>query len=93
MKEQYRQVGRSTHFHHYIYKNRTLCTFKREPTLLVGFFQINITAFSKILKKSDKRIRTETREERLAEISAKHSYLEGLVFPEMMVEVREMLEK
>lgn len=93
VKEQYRQVGRSTHFHHYIYAKKSLCTFERELTLLVEFFQLNITAFSKILKKFDKRTSTETREERLAEISAKHSYLEGLVFSEMMVEVREMLEE
>jgi len=93
IKEQYRRVGRSTHFHHYIYAKKSLCTFERELVLLVEFFRLNSTAFSKIFKKFDKRTGSCTREQQLVRMRETHPFLDGSVFSNMMKQVKEMLEE
>ena len=77
LKEEYRRVGKSQHFHSYIYAKKSLSTFSRELDLLLEFLELNQTAFSKILKKFDKRTGSSIREKKLAELRRTHGFLDG----------------
>ncbi|CAB9512673.1 Ethanolamine-phosphate cytidylyltransferase [Seminavis robusta] len=93
LKDSYRKMGESKHFHKYIYAKKSLTTFHRELALLLEFLELNKTAFSKILKKFDKKCRTSIREERLAKLAETHSFLEGDVLRELKDEVAFMVEE
>eukprot|EP00585_Thalassiosira_rotula_P012950 CAMPEP_0196131622 /NCGR_PEP_ID=MMETSP0910-20130528/1549_1 /TAXON_ID=49265 /ORGANISM="Thalassiosira rotula, Strain GSO102" /LENGTH=795 /DNA_ID=CAMNT_0041391105 /DNA_START=41 /DNA_END=2428 /DNA_ORIENTATION=- len=49
--------------------------FSRDLGLILEFLELNATAFSKIMKKYDKRTGSELREGKLTELKAEHSYL------------------
>lgn len=85
LKQEYRRVGRSNHFQKYIYAKKSLDTFARELDLVLEFLFLNQTAFSKILKKFDKRTGSSIRQEKLAELAESHGFLNG----EKMKELRE----
>jgi len=76
LKEEYRRMGSSKEFKAFIYAKKSLATFSRELTLLLEFLDLNKMAFSKILKKLDKRTGSSVREEKLAEIYGRLSFLE-----------------
>lgn len=77
LKEEYHRVGKSQHFQNYIYTKKSLDTYKRELDLVLEFLELNCTAFSKILKKYDKKNGSAIREVELAELFKTHSYLKG----------------
>eukprot|EP00978_Attheya_sp_CCMP212_P026993 scaffold89888_cov52-Attheya_sp.AAC.6 len=93
LKDEYRRVGKSEHFNAFIYAIKSLRTFERELTLLLEFLDLNKTAFSKILKKFDKRTGSAIRQEKLAELEDTHSYLEGNVFTELKESVTKMIDE
>jgi cytidyltransferase-like protein len=77
LKEEYRRMGSSKQFKAFIYAKKSLATFDRELNLLLVFLDLNKTAFSKILKKFDKRRGTSIRESKLAGIAKTHAFLDG----------------
>ncbi|KAL3931016.1 MAG: hypothetical protein SGARI_004313 [Bacillariaceae sp.] len=94
LKEAYRKMGASKHFQDYIYAKKSLVTFKRELDLLLEFLQINTTAFSKILKKFDKKNGgTPIREERLAAILEKNTFLKGKKLEQMRGSVEDWIDQ
>jgi len=82
-KEEFRQVAHSPIFKSFIYAKKSLTTFERELDLLMEFLQLNATAFSKILKKFDKRTGLRRRESRFAEIKEALPFLDGQVLLEL----------
>jgi len=72
LKDEYRRVGHSKHFQSFIYAKKSLATFDRELDLLLEFLNLNATAFSKIMKKFDKRTGSNARDEYLAEFVSLH---------------------
>lgn len=76
LKEEYRRMGSSKEFKAFIYAKKSLATFSRELALLLEFLDLNKVAFSKILKKFDKRTGSSVREEKLAEIYGRLPFLE-----------------
>jgi SPX domain protein involved in polyphosphate accumulation len=93
LKDAYRRMGESKHFHKYIYAKKSLMTFYRELELLLDFLELNKTAFSKILKKFDKKTGSSVREEHLKRLSETHKYLEGAVLRELKAEVASLVEE
>ena len=93
IKEAYRRVGASKHFHKYIYAKKSLVTFHRELELLLDFLELNKTAFSKILKKFDKKTGSSIREERLEKLAETHKFLGGDVLRELKYEVASLVEE
>lgn len=93
LKEAYRQMGASKHFQDFIYAKKSLVTFERELDLLLEFLEINVTAFSKILKKFDKQTRTSLREKRLAEILERNAFLMGEDLNKMKATVLNLIEE
>jgi cytidyltransferase-like protein len=93
LKQEYRRVGKSKHFHNYIYAKKSLDTFARELDLVLEFLNLNQTAFSKILKKFDKRTASSIREEKLAELNETHAFLHGEKVKEMRDGISEMLKQ
>jgi cytidyltransferase-like protein len=93
LKEEYRRMGASKHFHKYIYAKKSLMTFHRELELLLEFLELNKTAFSKILKKFDKKTGSSIRESRMAQIMEAHKYLDGAVLQELQDEVSSLIEE
>jgi cytidyltransferase-like protein len=93
LKEEYRRVGKSKHFHDFIYAKKSLDTFSRELDLLLEFLDLNQTAFSKILKKFDKRSGSSIREAKLEELSMSHSFLNGEKFRELQNGVSNLLKE
>jgi cytidyltransferase-like protein len=93
LKDEYRRVGKSKHFQNYIYSIKSLCTFDRELDLLLEFLDLNKTAFSKILKKYDKRTGSMIREEKLAELHETHSFLDGEVLSELKDRVTHLIDE
>lgn len=77
LKEEYRRVGKSDHFQKFIYAKKSLSTFDRELDLLLEFLQLNLTAFSKIYKKYDKRTGSFSREESMKKILSSLPFLKG----------------
>lgn len=86
LKDEYRAMGKSKHFQDFIYAKKSLTTFARELELLLEFLLLNKTAFSKILKKYDKRTGSSIREEMLAELDETHSFLNGETISELKFE-------
>lgn len=93
LKEEYRRIGKSKHFQAYIYAKKSLSTFARELDLVLEFLDLNKTAFSKILKKFDKRTGSSVRDEKLAELEVSHSYLNGEKITELRNGVSKMLKE
>jgi len=93
LKEEYRRVGKSEHFHNYIYAKKSLSTFGRELDLLLEFLELNGTAFSKILKKFDKRTGSSVREEKLVELRKTHGFLDGTKLRQLKNRVTQLLQQ
>lgn len=93
LKNAYRRMGSSKHFNKYIYAKKSLTTFHRELELLLDFLELNKTAFSKILKKFDKKTGSSIREESLAEIEERVTFLNGNVLRELQEEVSCLIEE
>jgi cytidyltransferase-like protein len=89
LKEQYRRTGKCEHFNAFIYAKKSIATFDRELELLSEFLALNKTAFSKILKKFDKRAGTTIRDEKMTELQEKFGFLNG----EKIAELREYTAK
>mmetsp|Transcript_7679 Transcript_7679/g.14494 ORF Transcript_7679/g.14494 Transcript_7679/m.14494 type:complete len:428 (-) Transcript_7679:430-1713(-) len=93
LKEEYRRIGKSKHFQSYIYAKKSLDTFARELDLVLEFLTLNKTAFSKILKKYDKRTGSCIRDQKLQELSVSHSFLDGEKVKAMRQGVSDMLRQ
>jgi len=93
LKEEYRRMGSSKEFKAFIYAKKSLATFSRELALLLEFLELNKLAFSKILKKFDKRTGSNVREEKLAEIYGKLSFLDGADLKAMKVHVDDLIDE
>jgi cytidyltransferase-like protein len=93
LKDEYRRVGHSKHFQSFIYAKKSLATFDRELDLLLEFLELNATAFSKILKKFDKRTGLNARDEYLADLHKSHAYLEGDVLRELQERVTGLIDE
>jgi cytidyltransferase-like protein len=93
LKDEYRRVAGSKHFHNFIYAKKSLCTFERELDLLIEFLQINQTAFSKILKKFDKRTGSMIRQDKLAELKETHAFLDGSVLCQLRDNVSTLIDE
>ena len=65
--------------------------FRQEVELVREFLLVNQTAFSKILKKYDKRTLSKVRESKLAEILEAHMYLDGHAMEEYLKKIDEMI--
>jgi len=93
LKEEYRRMGKSDHFHKYIYAKKSLTTFDRELDLIMEFLDLNKTAFSKILKKFDKRRGTSIREQEVARIEQTHKFLDGMTMKELKDETVQLIDE
>lgn len=93
LKEEYRRMGKSKHFQAFIYAKKSLTTFERELDLLIEFLTLNETAFSKILKKFDKRTGSSIREEKLAELAEAHAFLKGETLRALKETVTELIDE
>uniref|UniRef100_A0A6U9W537 SPX domain-containing protein n=1 Tax=Pseudo-nitzschia australis TaxID=44445 RepID=A0A6U9W537_9STRA len=93
LKEAYRQMGGSKHFQDFIYAKKSLVTFKRELDLLLEFLEINTTAFSKILKKFDKKTGSSLRQDKFEEILERNAFLEGGDLIKMKRTVEDLIEE
>jgi cytidyltransferase-like protein len=91
LKEEYRRVGKTKHFHNYIYAKKSLDTFARELDLLLEFLDLNYTAFYKILKKYDKINGSAIRESKLAMLVQDRPFLKGNKISELRDNVAHML--
>lgn len=86
LKNAYRRMGSSKHFQKYIYAKKSLVTFQREVELILEFLELNQTAFSKILKKFDKKMGTSIREENLKRIKEALPFLNSSTMKELREE-------
>jgi len=93
LKDEYRRMGASKEFKAFIYAKKSLATFYRELGFLLEFLDLNKTAFSKILKKYDKRLGTSIREEKMAEIMESNDYLDGEVFSDLKEETAKLIDE
>jgi len=93
LKDEYRKMGASKHFKAFIYAKKSLATFDRELALLLEFLDLNKTAFSKIMKKFDKRTGSSIREEKVAEILKAHPFLDGHVLRDLKAHVGELIDE
>lgn len=93
LKEEYRRMGSSKEFKAFIYAKKSLATFDRELSLLLEFLELNKTAFSKILKKFDKRTGSSIREDKLADIMKSNAYLEGVALKELKETVEDLINE
>lgn len=93
LKEEYRRMGCSKEFKAFIYAKKSLATFSRELTLLLQFLDLNKMAFSKILKKFDKRTGSSIREEKMAEIMRTFAFLEGTVLIKLKKHVDVLIDE
>ena len=93
LKEEYRRMGSSKQFKAFIYAKKSLATFDRELALLVEFLELNTTAFSKILKKLDKRTGSSIREDKMFELMNANSFLDGHVLLELKGKVGTLIDE
>uniref|UniRef100_A0A7S2VY37 SPX domain-containing protein n=1 Tax=Eucampia antarctica TaxID=49252 RepID=A0A7S2VY37_9STRA len=93
LKDEYKRVAGSKHFHNFIYAKKSLCTFERELDLLLDFLNFNSIAFSKILKKFDKRTGSMMKEEKLAELRETHSFLDGSTLSQLRDNVSSLIDE
>jgi len=93
LKDEYRRVGKSQHFHNYICAKKRLSTFRREVNLLVEFLELNQMAFSKILKKFDKRSGSSIRTEKLADLKRTHGFLDGSKLKKLITRASKLLDE
>jgi len=90
-KEEYRAMGKSEHFQHFIYAKKSLTTFDRELNLILEFLDLNRTACSKILKKFDKVTGKITKEDKLKELLESNPHLDGEVISMLKTQVDDMI--
>lgn len=93
LKDEYRKMGASKHFKAFIYAKKSLATFDRELSFLLEFLDLNKTAFSKILKKFDKRTGSSIREGKMAEIVKSHAFLDGEVLRDLKEHVGSLIDE
>jgi cytidyltransferase-like protein len=93
LKEECRRMGGSKEFKAFIYAKKSLTTFDRELSLLIDFLELNKTAFSKILKKFDKRTGSSIREEKMGEISEKLPFLDGHAIRKLQFQVTSLIDE
>jgi SPX domain protein involved in polyphosphate accumulation len=93
LKDEYRRMGKSKHFQAFIYAKKSLTTFERELELLIEFLDLNLTAFSKILKKFDKRTGSTIRESKLSELTESLTFLKGEVLSGLKGTVTELIDE
>jgi cytidyltransferase-like protein len=93
LKEAYRKMGASKHFHKYIYAKKSLMTFHRELELLLEFLDLNKQAFEEILKDHDQATGLSLRDSQMAKIMESHSYLDGTALEELQDEVSSLIEE
>lgn len=93
LKNEYRKVGKSEHFQHFIYAKKSLATFDRELDLILEFLQLNKTAFSKILKKKDKLTNQNNRADAMAQLLQNNPHLQGEVISSLKTHVEQMIEQ
>jgi cytidyltransferase-like protein len=93
LKEEYRRIGTSKHFEAFIYAKKSLATFDRELSLLLEFLYLNKTAFSKILKKFDKRTGSSLRDSKIAEIAKTRAFLDGVHLRELKEQVGHLTDE
>lgn len=93
LKEEYRRMGVSKEFKAFIYAKKSLATFSRELALLLEFLDLNKVAFSKILKKFDKRTGSSIREKKMADIMESHDFLSGAVLYDLKSHVDELIDE
>lgn len=86
-------MGASKHFKAFIYAKKSLATFDRELALLLEFLDLNKTAFSKILKKFDKRTGKSIREDKVSEILTTCPFLEGEVLRNLRGNVGKLIDE
>ncbi len=91
LKDEYRRMGQSKHFQDFIYAKKSLVTFQRELDLLLEFLELNRTAFSKILKKFDKRTGSNIRDECLSNIMERSPYLNGVNLVSLKTTVEDLI--
>lgn len=93
LKEEYRRMGTSKHFKAFIYAKKSLATFDRELSLLLEFLELSKTAFSKILKKFDKRTGSSIREQTIEEIIAANDFLKGTILKSLKDCVGQLIDE
>lgn len=93
LKEEYRRMGSSKQFKAFIYAKKSLSTFLRELDLLKEFLELNKTAFSKILKKFDKRTESSIRKEKMEETMKTHNFLDGGILAELKQRVSDLIDE
>jgi cytidyltransferase-like protein len=93
LKQEYRKMGSSKQFEAFIYAKKSLATFDRELSLLLEFLDLNKTAFSKILKKFDKRTGSSLRDSKLADIAETHAFLDGAHLGELKEQVSSLTDE
>jgi cytidyltransferase-like protein len=91
LKDEYRRMGASKEFKAFIYAKKSLNTFGRQLDMLLKFLDLNKMAFSKILKKYDKRVGLSTRAEKMDEILNRCPFLDCTVMSELKGRVDELL--
>lgn len=70
-----------------------LIEFRDEVELVREFLQVNQTAFSKILKKFDKRTFSSVRRTKLASVMETHIYLDGAAMDEYLKKIDDMISQ
>ena len=70
-----------------------LIEFRNEVELVREFLQVNQTAFSKILKKFDKRTFSRVRESKLASVMESHIYLDGAAMDTYLKKIDVMISQ
>eukprot|EP00980_Cylindrotheca_fusiformis_P012896 scaffold3211_cov120-Cylindrotheca_fusiformis.AAC.4 len=70
-----------------------LIEFRDEVELVREFLQVNQTAFSKILKKFDKRTFSNVRKTKLASVMENHMYLDGATMDEYLKNIDGMIRQ
>jgi len=92
-KEEFRKIAHSETFKSFIYAKKSLSTFLRELDLLIEFLELNSIAFSKILKKFDKRTGKCTRVDRLKEIHKTLPFLDGETLIELKFRTQKLINE
>ena len=70
-----------------------LLEFRKKIELIEAFLLVNQTAFSKILKKFDKRTLSQVREEKLAELLEKAMYLDGKGMSDYLIKIDDKIRQ
>jgi len=71
----------------------SLADFDKELSLIIDFLELNHTAFSKILKKYDKRTLSSVRQPKLEELKLTHGFLNAVVLSELKNKLKTLILK